>query len=1783
MLSDESFIGKDTSGRSLDTFCGTPMEPGRFLHLAIGITTALAELHKRNITHKSISPRTILINPETFAVIITGFSPGSRRPNESAAQNNEAAPAYMSPEQTGRMNRAVDHRTDLYSLGVTFYEMLTGTLPFEAGDILEWVHCHIARSPRPPTEVAPETPRMLSDMVMKLLAKNPEERYQTASGLKSDLERCLEQWEARKEIEPFPLGEWDIPDRLMIPQKLYGREDNIATLMGAFNRVIDCGAPELVMVAGYSGIGKTSLVRELYQPVVRERGVFISGKFDQFKRNIPYSTIADAFRELIQQILTESADQIAGWKRQLQSALGINGQLIVEVVPQIELIVGPQPPVHELPPTEAQNRFNMVFRQFVGVFAQKEHPLVVFLDDLQWVDSATLKLLEHIITHPDMRYLLLIGAYRDNEVGPEHPLMLALDDIRKSRMAVQTITLSPLFLEDMGHIMTDTFRCDKARCEPLTRLVHEKTAGNPFFVIQFLKALYDEGLVDFDGKDRLWKWDIARIRDRGYTDNVVDLMAGKLRKLSRRTMQEMRLAACIGNRFDLHTLAMISSMPDEDTRKSIDEAVQEGLLLRRDDTYSFLHDRIQEAAYSLVPEEQRAGLHLSIGRLLVSQLSKEAIEEHVFDVANQLNRGVALVTSREERERVAELNLVAAKRAKASTAYASALQYLAAGRALLAEDSWDRRYELTFAFELQRTECEYLTGELMAAEERLTMLTRRAGNIIDAAAVACAQVALYTTMDRSDLGVEACLDYLLRLGIQWSPHPTAEEVRQEYERMWRQLGSRSIEELIDLPPMSVPQWRATMDVLMWGQAPALFTDENLFRLLIGRMANLSLEHGNSDASCLGYVWLGAVLGPHFDDYRAGFRFGKLGFDLLEKRGLLRFKAQAYLGFGDRISPWTRHLRSAVELVRGAFGAAQETGNLTYASYACNCLITLLLAEGDPLGDVQREAERSLGFVRKAKFGLVADIITGQLRLMRTLRGLTPDFSSFNDAEFDEGRFEQHLEGDPRLAIATCWYWIRKLQARFYSGDYASAIDAAAKAQRLLWTSSSFFEVAEYHFYGALARAAYYDVAPADDGSRHLQAIVAHHEQLKIWAENCPDNFENRAALVGAEIAHRSGRNDEAMEFYEQAIRSARNNGFVQNEAIAFELASKFYRVRGFHLFANTYLRQARACYTRWGADGKVKQLDEQYPWLQEEEQAVAFKRIGAQIGRVDAITVTMASQAISGEILLSNLLDTLMRIVIENAGAQRGYLILAHGDELSVEAQAWVEGEEIKVLQECSSPLSAVLPLSMANYVKRARQSVILNDASEITMFSSDEYIMMNKPVSVLCLPVLRQANLIGLLYLENNLVRGAFTPDRIAVLEVLAAQAAISLENSTLYAALRESKHLLQSIIDNSAAVIYVKDLEGRYLLINRRYEELFHVKRQEIAGKTDFDIFPKERADAYRAFDRRVVAAGTVLEAEEVVPQDDRLHTYISIKAPLYDEAGKPYAICGISADISERKQAEKALQKAHEELEQRVVERTRELSEANAKLKELDLMKSMFIASMSHELRTPLNSVIGFSSIVLNEWAGPLNAEQKENLAAILRSGKHLLALINDVIDVSKIEAGKIEPLIGEFNVHDLIQEAVDLIAVQARGKGLELKVAAIRLDMRTDRRRLLQCVANLLTNAVKFTERGTVTVGARQCLAQEDGRDIASPLPSECIEISVEDTGIGIREEDLPKLFQPFVRIVSPPAAVVPGTGLGLYLTSRLVKEVLKGEIICESSFGRGSTFTIRIPVRVEPAL
>jgi PAS domain S-box-containing protein len=1825
------------------------LELGSALRLAVDLSGVINRLHQRGIIHKDIKPANVLADPQTGRCWLKGFGIASRLPRErQSAEPPELVAgtlAYMAPEQTGRMNRSIDCRSDLYALGVSLYEMLTGTLPFAASDPMEWVHCHIARKPVPPAERANVIPASVSAIVMKLLAKTAEERYQTAAGVEADLRRCLELLEGSSgsrrirhsrssaashetqsspkakadprdslsrrairtrsktpilqhsttpaagiedddevvsEIPEFPLGQHDRPNQLLIPEKLYGRDREINILLASFERVVASGRPELVLVSGYSGIGKSSVVSELHQALIPQRGFFASGKVDQYKRDIPYSTLAQAFQGLIRPLLGRSDTELRRWGDAFREALGPNGQLIVDLIPELALILGLQPPMPELPAQDAQRRFQLVFRRFISVFARPEHPLALFLDDLQWLDGATLDLFEDLATQSDVQHLMLIGAYRDNEVDRSHPLVRKLGSIRRAGGTVQEIILTPLSYEDLGRLIADSLHCQSENGQsegvtPLAQLVHEKTNGNPFFAIQFLSALTEEGLLTFDHAAGRWSWDLTRIHAKGYTDNVVDLMVAKLNRLPVETQEILKEFACLGNSAELNSLSIVRGASEERVQSDLWEALRLEFVVGLNGSYRFVHDRIQEAAYLLIPEELRAENHLRIGRLLTAQTSPESLEEAVFEIVNQLNRGALLISSRDEREQLAELNLLAGKRARASTAHTSALNYFIDGAALLADDRWERRHQLTFDLEFYRAECEFLTGELAAAEERLTTLSIRAANTVERATVECLRIDLYTTLDQPDRAVTACLDYLRHLGVEWSVHPTKEEARREYEQIWLKLGNRAIEELTDLPLMSDPESLATLDVLTKIQPPANYTDANLYSLAICKAISLSLEQGNTDGSCATYVTLGMIAGSYFGNYQDGYRFGRLGCELIEKRGLTRFQARTRFWFASQLMPWTKHLLASRDIMRETFEAANKIGDLTLAAYSHSDLNTHLLAAGDPLPVVHREAEDGLEFTQKARFGFIADIITAQLGLVRTLRGLTRKFGSFDDEKFDELGFERHLASDPVLAFPECWYWIRKLQARFLAGDYASAVDASLRAHRSLWRSAGHVEKAEYYFYGALSRAACCDseIGSFAEASKeeHFDALIAHYKQLEIWAQNCPENFENRVALVGAEIARIEGRELDAERLYEKAIRSARANGFIHNEALASELAARFYGARGFDTIAHAYLRKARYCYLQWGADGKVRQLDGLYPQLREEERLPGpTSTIGASVENLDLAAVIKVSQTVSGEIVLEKLIDTLMRTALEHAGAERGLLILSREAEQRVEAEAVTSGDTIVVrLREAAAREASVaadaggfmaepeLPESIVQYVVRTQESVILDDAASHNAFSSDPYLRQQHARSILCLPLTNQAKLIGVLYLENDLTPHVFTPTRIAVLKLLASQAAISLENTHLYRDLEKREAKIRRLVDANIMGVFIWNFEGQIIEANEAFLHMVKYSREDLVsgGLSWKDLTPPEWRDLTERGIAQLTATGILQPYEKEYFRNDRSRVPVLVGSAVLEEGHDE----GISfvLDLSEqkhaqdkRKRAEEAAQKAQAELAH--VARVTALGELTA--------------SIAHEVNQPLGAIVNYGNAGLRflKAGSPDLTQIGTALSAMVADANRASAIIARIRALSK----KSPPELAPLQIKDLVTDTQALVqhALTENRIALKTTLAGDLSPVLGDRIQLQQVLLNLVVNSIEALKK--VPDGWRQ-LSIEAQSQVSEDKPF--ILITVKDSGIGLKAEDLPRLFETFYTTKAE------GMGMGLAI-SRSIVEAHGGRLWATPNTDVGATFQFVLPAQTD---
>ena len=1380
-------------GSPLSELTGKPFEMLRALELAISLASTLAELHRRGITHKDIKPSNIILLPSGETRLIDfGIASLQLIEHVDAMQASliEGTLAYMSPEQTGRMNRSVDYRTDLYSLGVTLYELLTGERPFQGHDALEWFHAHMALMPRPPSERVKEVPPVLSAIVMRLLAKAAEERYQSAEGLRADLERCRDGL-VRGEQEDFPLGDHDVPTRFQLPQRLYGRVTQAAALLQGFERVARQGRPELILVRGYSGIGKSSVVHELYKPVVRQRGFFLSGKFDQFQRDIPYSTLAQAIRGLTQQLLSGTDEELARWREQLREAWEGHGRVLVEVVRQLELLVGEQPPVPELPPSEAQQRFNRVFRRFLGVFATPEHPLVVFLDDLQWADFASLQLLQHLLTHPESPPVLLLGAYRDNEVGPAHPLSLALEQLRKTGARMTDLQLEPLSLEDVQQLVADTLPgASLDVLGPLAALAREKTGGNPFFLLRFLLALNQDGLLGRTAGGT-WCWDAEGVRAKGYSDNVVDFVIGKLRQLPHGTQRLLRLASCVGNTFPLRLLLLLSNMDEAvEVEQGLEPALQAGLLMCvGPEQYRFLHDRIQQAAYALIPENERNSVHLHVGRLLLASLSPEEVREKLFDVVSQLNAGTALIHAPEERLRVARLNAEAGGRARASTAFRSAITYFSTAFHLLPGDPWESEPGLAFELRREQANCELMCGNAAEARRLLEELLPRARTHADTATVYRLKSGLHLAAGEIQAATACLLECLERMGMPLSPRPSWEEVVAANEEVWALLGERPIESLIDLPRVTDPDMEAVMSVFSALSAPSSFVDRNLFILHLCRMVSLILRHGISRAAPYGLGWYGAVLGSAFNRYQEGQAFGRLACALVERYDLTAFRSRIIF-LMEMINYWTQPLSRTQEPLRRAFQLALQASEFQLACYCCTNILADRLAVGHHLEEVHQESVALLAFVRKAGFRDMQHILHHIQRHVQQLRGLSRSFGSLSGDDFDEEAFEATLSPE-RMSTMRCFYWILKMRSRFLCGAYAEAREAGARAAELLWAVPVQIQLLDFHLFRALALAASFGELSTGERQQALETLREEQQRLAGWASLTPSTFRAPERMVSAELARLLGRKDEALYAYEEAIQSAREHGFIQNVALANELAAHFWRERRVPSIAESYAHKAREAYLRWGAHGKVQHLDAQWPRLAS-PASVEATITDTSTMQLDALTVVKAQQAISGEIVLERLAATLLRVAIENAGAQRGALLLPQADTLSVVALSGAEPEG-----SSPEPGEAPLPWTLISYVMRTRDPVLIDDASQPHPFSSDAWLERGRARSVLCLPLLRQEAFRGVLYLENGLATNVFTPARISLLGHLASQAAISIENARLYADVQRAETALRQAND--------------------------------------------------------------------------------------------------------------------------------------------------------------------------------------------------------------------------------------------------------------------------------------------------------------------------------------------------------------------------------------------------
>ncbi len=1784
-------ILEDFGGRSLDRLLEWFREPAAFLKIALQIVDALARIHQHHIVHKDIKPQNIIVNLNSNQVKISDFGLAAFLPYESQIVSNsnriEGSLPYLSPEQTGRMNRGIDRRSDLYSLGITFYEMLTGQLPFQGSDPLEWIHCHIAKTPIAPAAINPAIPQLLSDLIVKLLAKVAEDRYQSAIGLQADLERCLQLWQTTGQIPSFPLAQQDSCDRFQIPQKLYGREPEIAQLLTVFARTVTEGKPELVLVSGYSGVGKSSLVNELHKPILQTRGFFISGKFDQYKRDIPYSTIVQAFQGLVHQLLTESEEKLAVWRDRIRSAVGNNGKLITDVIPEVALIIGEQPPIPILGATESQNRFNLVFQKFIGIFAQRDRPLAIFLDDMQWADRATLSLIQTIATGSNLQFICFLLAYRNNEVDVSHPFSLTIEKIRQQGIQPTEIVLLPLDLACVNQLIAETLHCSLERAEPLARLVLHKTNGNPFFVNEFLKTLRQENLITFNQSEKIWQWDIDRIEAKGFTHNVVNLTIGRMQKLSSETQEFLKLASCIGNQFGLEILAIVAQRSAGTIADALQEAVLRGLIIVTERIpaaqkhYSFVHDRIQQAAYALIPDAQKQNVHLQIGRLLLKNLNSAQLEEQLFDIVNHLNLGKENITEQAEKNRLIQLNILAGKRAKASTAYLPAANFFDMASHLLTFDTWQSDRDRVFDLYTELAECEYLTGNLERAENLFQLLLSKAGTNLERSTIYMLQIRLYQVAGRFDEAFNIGLTALKLFEIAFpdSGEGVQEAIEREKQQAIANLGDRQIADLIDAPIVRDATLKTIISLLTSMGPPAYLSKPDLFPLVVLKALNYSLKFGNTEESCFAYSMYSMLLVSMFRDIPTGYAFSEMTIRLNQKLNDPKYKGTVLHIHGSHINVWCNHVATDLPFLEQGFLGCVEAGDITMANYNGFQGAWQMIEAIIPLTDAERAIQKYLAFAQQSKHEAAYQTIRLQQQFILNLQGKTHHYHTLDDDGFDEKKALTILK-QTEFASGIVFYHIIKLIVFFTYEQYQEALQAAREACEVLGAVRSLPIEANYLLHRSLVLAALYGSESTEIQTEFLADLQHHHQQLQYWADYCPANFLHKALLVEAEIARIEKRDLEAMRLYESAIKSAREHEFVQYEALAYELAAKFYLHRDFDAIGKTYLQEARNAYLRWGASGKARHLEENYSSVLARHKPVSPRDSAASSSatfvssgvQLDILSVIKASQTISSEIVLCDLLKTLMQIAIEQAGAELGYVLLFRNDRLGIEVEARANqtNNQLSIHQFMGdAETSQFLPQSILNYVQRTQKFVILENAKISDLFSQDPYIIRNSPKSILCLPIARQSKPIGILYLENNLATGAFTQTQLSALEILSAQIAISIENARLYQELAESREQLNLALQSGKIGVWSWDIASNRVEWDDQVYQLFGVRRETFECTLEAVrncIHPDDR-EYFTQNLSQTLADGVEHNLEyRVVFPDGTIHYITARGRPLFNETGQPIRMTGIVLDITDRKLAEEGrLQLIREQT-------------ARAQAEAANRIKDEFLAVLSHELRSPLNPILGWSRLLRTQKLN--EAKTAQALETIERNAKLQSELIEDLLDVSRILRGKLSLNTAPINLSATIKAAIETVRLAAEAKSIEIKTA---IDPQVgqvlgDSNRLQQVVWNLLSNGVKFTPPGGRVEIKLSSVADRfsSGKDGPAQITTYA-QITVTDTGKGIHPDFLPHVFEYFRQADSATTRKYGGLGLGLAIVRHLV-ELHGGTVRAESAGeGLGATFTVRLPL------
>lgn len=1700
-------VMEDYGGESLDRLLDrdnydvfgpeNPLDLALILEIGSKVAATLGQIHRLYLIHNDLNPSNILLNRATSQVKLIDFGSALLLSREVPDFRNpallEGTLAYMSPEQTGRMNRTIDYRTDFYSLGATLFELLTGRPPFTAQDDLEMIHSHIARQPVSPSSLNPAIPEAVSNIVLKLLAKDPGQRYQTAAGLVADLDACLEGWRAGN-IPSFALGQHDIDDKFQLPQKLYGREAETQRLLAAFERACG-GQSEVVLVTGQPGIGKTSLVREIYRPLTLQNGYFISGKFDQFERHIPYAALVETFRSLVRQLLGETEARLREWRERLLAALDQNGQVLVEAIPEIEKIIGPQPPVPTLSPVEAQNRFSLVFKNFIEVFSRAENPLVIFLDDLQWTDAASLKMLEMLMTSPDNRYIFLIGAYRSEEVRPVYPFAATIERIKETGVPVTELHLAPLGLPQVTALVADTLSCPIERAAPLAGLLLEKTGGNPFFLHEFFKTLHTERLIEFDYVTRRWQWSLAHIRTQAVTDNVVGLLSEKVHKFSPPTQEILQFAAIIGNKFQLTTLALVSEKSPGEVAALLLEPVREGLVLPSSENYRFLaahalaenstptqaeqadrlnklpanlisdleieftfaHDRVQEVVYTLVPSERRWAMHGQVGQLLLQNALREEQDRQVFDIVYHLNLALQDCDSSVSSLEVARLNLQAGRKARLSAAFDNASSYFEQGLGLLAReaDPWQTAYDLSLALYTEATEAAFLTGRVADMERLAQVVIDHARSLPDVSPVYEIKILNETSQNRLLEAIDACRQVLKKFGVILPYKPGKLRVLAAYLKTRLNLAKRGKLDINTMPLLTDPHQKSVQRLLLSITTPVYLADPDLAPLVSFTSINVTLKHGLSREAAQSFAAYGAILSGFLGEHELGYRYGKLALQILDRFDARELRPMVAVIYNFLIPSWKEHTRLTLDPLLEGYQGGLEVGNFEAAAQNANLYCFHSLMVGKNLTVVEQDLAKYNGVMQRLNQNKHLLPLKRHWQLALNLLGQgTQDKLHLVGQAYDEAVILPRLLAANDVTELGSIYFNKAMLGYLY-GEYEYAFENIEQSGKYLAGLMGQIMIPLYYFYRSLILLAILAKKPGTEAlaGRYaskrevwLKEIAKNQAKMKKWSKAAPMNFLHKYYLVEAELAGLQGKSGAAREFYDRAIELAQENEYVQEEAYANELAAQYYAGREQAKTAMLYLQEAYYAYQRWGAVVKLEQLNTRHPELEaslrgqqtaaaRSTRTTSTKRSSKEL---DYASLIKAAQVISGEILPGHLAARLLAIFLENAGAQRGVLLLERNQQLYLEGEARVgkpgDAPEFEArAEELSSPLAAAhLPISLINYVVHTQESLVLESAARQGSFTNDPYVTRHQTQSILCLPIMARGKLLGVLYLENNLLAAGFPAERVESLSILTAQAAISIENSRLYENLdnlvkQRTAELQAEMTDRQRAeqialegeqrwrgllrdaalpIVIIRQADGTVVYANQKAVDLFETTVEASVGKARTPTYyanPAERDLMVRTIEEK----GGVYDFETQYKTVKGKVFWALTSATMVEFDNEPAIFVSFN-DMTARRRMMEELRDKSIELERLAT--TDELTQlynrryANEKLRAEFAFSERYgqqlaIGSLDIDLFKQVNDRYGHATgdLVIKTLAAELRAELRETDVAARMGGEEFLIIL------------------------------------------------------------------------------------------------------------------------------------------------------------------------------------------